>query len=74
VELANRGRLVMPAILELRLKDGGAKRVTVPVEAWRQSNTIAVDLPVDGEVTEIVLDPDHKLPLADRAAKPVKVR
>ena len=74
LELVNRGRLIMPAVLELRMAGGGVQRVTIPAEAWRQSNTLSMDVAVRGEVKEVVLDPDHKLPLADRAAKPVEVR
>jgi hypothetical protein len=74
VELVNRGRLVMPVVLELRLADGTAQQVTIPAEAWRQSNTLSTDIPVSNEVKEVVLDPDHKLPLAQRATDPVKVR
>jgi hypothetical protein len=48
--------------------------MTIPVEAWRQSGAISMDVLVDADVKEVVLDPDHKLPLADRAAGPVQVR
>jgi hypothetical protein len=74
LELANHGRLVMPAILELRLDAGGTQRITIPAETWRQSNTLSMDVAVSGDVKEVVLDPDHKLPLADRALHPVPVR
>jgi len=74
LELANRGRLVMPVSLELRLVGGGAQRITIPVEAWRQSNTLSIDMPVSDDVSEVFLDPDHKLPLSDRVVDPVDVR
>jgi hypothetical protein len=74
LELANRGRLVMPARLELRMAAGDPHRITIPVEAWRQSNTLSIDVPVNGDVKEVVLDPDHQLPLSDRMLHPVEVR
>jgi hypothetical protein len=74
LELANRGRLVMPVQLELHMAVGGAQRIVIPVEAWRRSDTISIDLPVSGDVSEVILDPDHKLPLSDRMAHPVEVR
>ena len=74
LELVNRGRLVMPAMLELRMVAGEAQRITIPAEAWRQSNTLSIDVAVNGEVKEVVLDPEHKLPLAERAVDPVTVR
>jgi Peptidase family M1 domain len=74
LELVNRGRLVMPALLELRMSAGDAQRITIPAEAWRQSNTLSIDVPVSGDVKEVVLDPDHQLPLSDRMAHSVEVR
>lgn len=74
LELANHGRLVMPAVLELRTDPGRAQRITIPAEVWRQSRTLSIDVPVTSDVKEVVLDPDHKLPLADRATRPVQVR
>ncbi len=74
LELVNRGRLVLPAVLALRHTDGTVQQITIPVEAWRQSNTLSIDIPVSGDVRDVVLDPDHKLPLAQRAADPVQVR
>jgi hypothetical protein len=53
---------------------GDAQRITIPAEVWRQSNTLSIDVPVSGDVKEVVLDPDHKLPLSDRMAHPVEVR
>jgi hypothetical protein len=74
LELVRRGRLVMPAVLALRMMGGGEKRVTIPAEAWRQAGAISIDVQVEADVKEVVLDPDHKLPLADRAGQPVQVR
>jgi hypothetical protein len=74
LELANHGRLVMPVEMELRMAGGRSERITLPVEVWRQSNTPSIDVPVGGDVTEVILDPDHKLPLADRMSRPVSVR
>ncbi len=74
LELINRGRLVMPAVVDLRRIDGGVQQFTIPAEAWRQSNTLSIDTPVSGAIKEVVLDPGHKLPLAQRATDPVQVR
>ena len=67
LELTNRGKLVMPAPLDVAFRDGTHLRVTVPVEAWMQSNTAAFDLVTMKPVASVTIDPDHKLPEADRA-------
>jgi hypothetical protein len=74
LEMVNRGRLIMPAVLELHMVGGGAQRIMIPAEAWRQSGMLSIDVPVGGDVKEVILDPDHKLPLADRVVRPVAVR
>jgi hypothetical protein len=74
LELANHGRMVMPAVLELRMDSSGSQRITLPVEAWRQSSVLSIDVPVPGDIKEVVLDPDHKLPPAHRPGRPVPVR
>jgi hypothetical protein len=66
VELVNRGELVMPMPLQVVFADGGQARFTVPVEAWMHGNTASFDLATDKPVAKVVLDPDHKLPEADR--------
>src|SRR5580698_3362744 len=50
LELANHGRLVMAAVLELRQEPGGAQRITLLVEAWRQSSVLSIDVPVPGDI------------------------
>jgi hypothetical protein len=67
VQMANHGGLVMPAPLAVAFKDGTHETITVPVEAWLQGNTAGFDLPTSKPVTSITLDPDHKLPNADRS-------
>jgi hypothetical protein len=67
VELRNHGRLVMPVPLDIGFRDGTHQRVTVPVEAWMQGDTAAFDLATGRPVSTLTLDPDHKVPDANRA-------
>ena len=66
VELTNRGRLLLPAVLDVVFQGGGHQRFTVPVEAWMRGNTASFDVTTDRPVASVTLDPDHKLPLASR--------
>jgi hypothetical protein len=67
VFLDNHDRLVLPAVLDIALQDGGHMRVTVPVEAWMKGDKASFDLPTTSAVASLTLDPDHLLPDRDRA-------
>ncbi len=66
VTLTSRQKLVLPATLRIDYADGSRQDIRVPVEVWRQSAAPTLFLPAVGRITRITLDPDHKLPDADR--------
>ncbi|MHA6206180.1 M1 family metallopeptidase [Dyella soli] len=66
VTLASRQKLVMPATLRVDYADGSHEDVRVPVETWRQSATPKLALHTTQRVARLTLDPEHKLPDADR--------
>ena len=66
ITLANRGKLVMPTVLEVVFQDGTQKRVQVPVETWLQQTTCTLRLGKQ-PVTSVTIDPDHVLPDNDRS-------
>ncbi len=67
VTLRNKGLLVMPAVLEADTSDGNRTRITVPVETWMHGTDARITLPTTKQVIRIVLDPDGKIPDANRA-------
>jgi hypothetical protein len=73
ITLASRQKLVMPATLRIDFADGSHQDVPVPVETWRQSATPKLVLPTTKRVTTLTLDPDHKLPDADRSNNTFKM-
>ena len=66
VTLASKQKLVMPATLRIDYADGSHEDVRVPVEAWRQSATPQLALHTTRKIAKLTLDPEHKLPDADR--------
>ena len=66
VSLHNKGWLVLPTVLEADTYDGRTLRVAVPVETWMHGNDATIVIPTTVPVTRVVLDPDHKIPDADR--------
>lgn len=67
VQLISRQKLVMPATLRIVYADASQRDVRIPVEAWRYGATPTLTLDSDRPVARITLDPDHRLPDADRA-------
>ena len=66
VTLSNRGQLVLPTTVELKLKDGTTTRVRIPVEAWLSKTTWTWIAPGGTAVSSVLVDPDHELPDDDR--------
>ncbi|MBS0333850.1 MAG: M1 family metallopeptidase [Proteobacteria bacterium] len=66
VTVENRGQLVLPATLRVTFKDGKTRDMRIPVETWMQGgkHTYAIE---GGPVAEATVDPDHRLPDADRS-------
>jgi len=66
VYLSNRGTMVMPLELELRLADGRAERVRLPVFMWNLGSRFAYRVAAGRRVTGAVVDPRGALPDVDR--------
>lgn len=66
VTFTSKQKLVMPATLRIDYADGSHEDVRVPVEAWRQSATPKLALHTTRKIAKLTLDPEHKLPDADR--------
>ncbi|WP_115720111.1 M1 family metallopeptidase [Gallaecimonas mangrovi] len=60
-------KLVMPATVRVDYKDGSHQDIRLPVETWRFSATPSILLPTSKAVAKVTIDPDHKLPDANRA-------
>ncbi|HWU77631.1 MAG TPA: M1 family metallopeptidase [Rhodanobacter sp.] len=67
VNLVSKQKLVMPATLRIDFADGTHEDMRVPVEAWRQSGRPKITLATSKRIAKLTLDPDHKLPDADRS-------
>ena len=67
VTLENRDRLVLPALVQVEFQDGSRQRIRVPAEAWIQKATTTLYLDSTQPVREVVIDPEHALPDADRS-------
>ncbi len=71
VTVENRGQLLLPATLRVTLQNGQKRDIRIPVETWMQTgkHTYAIE---GGPVAEATIDPDHRLPDADRSNNTMK--
>ena len=66
VTLQSRQKLVMPATLRIDFADGSHLDQRVPVETWIQQTQPQIRVPSTQKVLHVTLDPEHRLPDADR--------
>ncbi|CAN5678661.1 M1 family metallopeptidase [soil metagenome] len=66
VTIVNKGQLVLPTTVEIKLKDGTTTRVKIPVEAWLAKATWLWIAPGGKAIASVLVDPDHMMPDDDR--------
>lgn len=66
ITLENLQKMVMPALVEISLKDGSKLQVRLPVETWLQTGTYTLHVPTTQQVVSVVVDPGQNLPDCNR--------
>ncbi len=66
ITVANLGRLVLPATVEVVFRGGATRRVILPVETWIQKTAYMLRLASNEPAVAVIIDPDHVLPDVDR--------
>ena len=66
ISVRNNGGMVMPLVFDIEFKNGGSRRLEVPVEVWRYDDEV-VKIPFlsDQEVVSVTLDKDNAFADAD---------
>jgi peptidase M1-like protein len=67
IEIVNRDRLVLPAVVEIAFEDGSSQRISLAAESWIHSNSASIRLDSHQPLQAVTVDPDHLLPDRDRA-------
>jgi hypothetical protein len=62
ITLDNLEKMVMPVILEIKLKSGKTERVKLPVEIWERNTSWTFKYPSTEEIISVTYDPDKVLP------------
>jgi hypothetical protein len=62
ITIENLEQLPMPVTVEIREENGKSGRVELPVEIWQHGSTWKFHYASTSKVTQVVIDPDKKLP------------
>lgn len=62
ITLDNLEKMVMPVILEIKMKSGKTNRVKLPVEIWERNTSWVFKYPSTEEIESVTYDPDKVLP------------
>jgi hypothetical protein len=66
ITIENLEQMVMPVTVLVKEENGKQHRVDLPVEVWQRGPVWTFKVPTTSRVTEVVLDPDKKLPDINR--------
>lgn len=62
ITIANLDKMVMPVVLEVKLKSGKTDRIKLPVEIWERNKKWTFRYPSTEEIQSVTYDPDHAFP------------
>jgi hypothetical protein len=67
ITLQNLDQMVMPVPLRITESNGKVHNLLLPVEVWQRGGTWTVTVPSTSNISEVLIDPDKKLPDVNRA-------
>lgn len=66
VTIENLDQMVMPVTVLVKEENGKQERLDLPVEIWQRGPEWTFHVPTTSKITDVILDPDKKLPDMDR--------
>jgi hypothetical protein len=66
ITIENLGGMVMPVTVLIKESNGKEHRLNLPVEIWQRTAEWTFDVPTTSRISDVVLDPDKKLPDVNR--------
>ncbi len=73
VTVVNKEQMAMPFSIEVKLKDGTKKRMSLPVETWLQNKSATFVISTTSEAESVTVDPDAALPDMNRRNNTMKL-
>ncbi len=62
ITLENMEKMAMPVTVLVKETNGKEHKVDLPVEVWQRGSDWTFGVPTTSEITEVIVDPDKKLP------------
>jgi hypothetical protein len=70
----NLDRLVLPATVQVELKDGSHKRLRLPAQTWILKSVATLYVDTTQPIVSVTVDPDHVIPDKDRTNNVLRVK
>ncbi|HEU4472111.1 MAG TPA: M1 family metallopeptidase [Flavisolibacter sp.] len=67
IVVENLDQMVMPVPVLVKESNGKQHRLVLPVEVWQRGAAWTFDVPTTSTITDVILDPDKKLPDVNRS-------
>jgi hypothetical protein len=66
ITIENIDKMVMPVLIQVKEENGTVHDLKLPVEVWQRSGTHTFHVATKSNVTDVILDPDNRLPDMNR--------
>lgn len=67
ITIKNLKKMPMPVLLTVKTSNGETRQYKLPVTVWMKGSEYTFIPAVEGDITEVILDADHRLPDVDRS-------
>jgi hypothetical protein len=72
ITIENLNQMVMPVTVLVKETNGKQQRINLPVEVWQRGGEWTFNVNTTSRITDVVLDPDKKLPDVNRQNNTLK--
>jgi hypothetical protein len=72
ITVENLEKMAMPVIVQVKEENGKVHNLTLPVEIWQRGSSWTFHVATTSNVTDVILDPDKKLPDVNRSNNKMK--
>jgi aminopeptidase N len=66
ITIDNKGKMILPVILQVIQANGKSETIHLPVEIWQRSGKWTLHYASSGKIQKLILDPENQLPDVDR--------